>query len=438
MKKLLLSILLAGLYSGMSGFAQQPTHIQQLMTKRAEAQNNVTKPLNRPAKSSSADDQTFKDIKFTYATISYMGKYESEDLFGEPLTLGSYYLTLSTGKIDYLGYLDGQGIQVDIMIYNKLPESEDITVPTGTYTPAPMFEETEETFDTLFPEMTVQVNADGSDQLTKTIYNFLEQGTITIKESTNANEYTVIIDLMASNSETYEETAVTGSYSGKISTFNDDPSRCDLLPVADYKMDIPKLRSTYDSTNKKFKLDFYSTPLKSQTGKPGSAEFPCGEGHFFTTTLQLAAKPGDDIDAFATTYHCGTDNSTYAKGQWFFNESNGLGMAIGTYLAIYDANVRPSYTFASDGTVKIDQTDTNGVYLFTLDLSADNGTKMYGSWRGKLDGTPVEDNAIDGILEDESYTPVQYYNLQGIKVENPDNGFFIKHAGNKITKVYIK
>ena len=113
-------------------------------------------------------------------------------------------------------------------------------------------------------------------------------------------------------------------------------------------------------------------------------------------------------------------------------------MAIGTYLAIYDANVRPSYTFASDGTVKIDQTDTNGVYLFTLDLSADNGTKMYGSWRGKLDGTPVEDNAIDGILEDESYTPVQYYNLQGIKVENPDNGFFIKHAGNKITKVYIK
>ena len=31
-----------------------------------------------------------------------------------------------------------------------------------------------------------------------------------------------------------------------------------------------------------------------------------------------------------------------------------------------------------------------------------------------------------------------YYNLQGVKVANPENGVFIKVQGNKSSKVYIK
>ncbi len=33
--------------------------------------------------------------------------------------------------------------------------------------------------------------------------------------------------------------------------------------------------------------------------------------------------------------------------------------------------------------------------------------------------------------------PVEYYNLQGVKVENPENGVFIKRQGNKATKVVL-
>ena len=47
-------------------------------------------------------------------------------------------------------------------------------------------------------------------------------------------------------------------------------------------------------------------------------------------------------------------------------------------------------------------------------------------------------NSIDGISVDSEDAPVEYYNLQGVKVENPSNGVFIKVQGNKTEKVYIK
>ena len=33
--------------------------------------------------------------------------------------------------------------------------------------------------------------------------------------------------------------------------------------------------------------------------------------------------------------------------------------------------------------------------------------------------------------------PLEYYNLQGVKVENPENGIFIKKQGNKAVKVIL-
>ena len=43
---------------------------------------------------------------------------------------------------------------------------------------------------------------------------------------------------------------------------------------------------------------------------------------------------------------------------------------------------------------------------------------------------------IDGINAD-AKAPVEYYNLQGVKVENPSNGIFIKKQGSKTTKVVL-
>lgn len=51
-------------------------------------------------------------------------------------------------------------------------------------------------------------------------------------------------------------------------------------------------------------------------------------------------------------------------------------------------------------------------------------------------------NAVSGIedvvVDSDNNAPVEYYNLQGIKVENPENGIYIRVQGNTVTKVLIK
>ena len=42
------------------------------------------------------------------------------------------------------------------------------------------------------------------------------------------------------------------------------------------------------------------------------------------------------------------------------------------------------------------------------------------------------------VVEEEINAPVEYYNLQGVKVANPSNGIFIKVQGNKASKVLVK
>ena len=46
-----------------------------------------------------------------------------------------------------------------------------------------------------------------------------------------------------------------------------------------------------------------------------------------------------------------------------------------------------------------------------------------------------ESTAIEEIEAEEA--EVEYYNLQGVKVENPEKGIFIKKQGNKATKVIL-
>lgn len=45
------------------------------------------------------------------------------------------------------------------------------------------------------------------------------------------------------------------------------------------------------------------------------------------------------------------------------------------------------------------------------------------------------DAAVEGIVADDS-TPV-YYNLNGVRINNPEKGIFIKRQGNKTTKVIL-
>lgn len=46
-------------------------------------------------------------------------------------------------------------------------------------------------------------------------------------------------------------------------------------------------------------------------------------------------------------------------------------------------------------------------------------------------------SGIADIVADEN-APVEYFNLQGIRVANPENGLYIRRQGNKVTKVIVK
>jgi len=45
---------------------------------------------------------------------------------------------------------------------------------------------------------------------------------------------------------------------------------------------------------------------------------------------------------------------------------------------------------------------------------------------------------IEDIVVESDDAPVEYFNLQGVKVENPSNGIYIRRQGDKVTKVAIR
>ena len=50
---------------------------------------------------------------------------------------------------------------------------------------------------------------------------------------------------------------------------------------------------------------------------------------------------------------------------------------------------------------------------------------------------PSDPTGIDDIEADNN-APVEYFNLQGVRVSNPENCLFIRRQGNKFTKVILK
>lgn len=49
----------------------------------------------------------------------------------------------------------------------------------------------------------------------------------------------------------------------------------------------------------------------------------------------------------------------------------------------------------------------------------------------------VRTGAIDGVEADSSL-PVEYYNLQGVRVANPGSGVYIRRQGDSVTKVAVR
>ena len=54
---------------------------------------------------------------------------------------------------------------------------------------------------------------------------------------------------------------------------------------------------------------------------------------------------------------------------------------------------------------------------------------------GKIMVIDPENTGIDNVAADDVNAPVEYFNLQGVRVDNPTSGFYVKKQGNKVSKV---
>ncbi len=77
------------------------------------------------------------------------------------------------------------------------------------------------------------------------------------------------------------------------------------------------------------------------------------------------------------------------------------------------------------------------VVLSTTKAGTDYGIKLrqisvYGS-----ETAPAVTTGIESVAADDAQAPVEYYNLSGIRVLNPENGLYIRRQGSKVQKVIL-
>ena len=89
-------------------------------------------------------------------------------------------------------------------------------------------------------------------------------------------------------------------------------------------------------------------------------------------------------------------------------------------------------------------------YGQTVDLGAYVGKKIQigfhytstaeiaGTWEIKNVKVTADKAGVNDIMADDDNAPVVYYNLQGVRVENPANGLYIRVQGKKATKVLVR
>lgn len=89
-------------------------------------------------------------------------------------------------------------------------------------------------------------------------------------------------------------------------------------------------------------------------------------------------------------------------------------------------------------------------YGQTIDLGAYVGKKIQigfhytstaeiaGTWEIKNVKVTADKAGVNDIMADDDNAPVVYYNLQGVRVENPANGLYIRVQGKKATKVLVR
>lgn len=108
------------------------------------------------------------------------------------------------------------------------------------------------------------------------------------------------------------------------------------------------------------------------------------------------------------------------------------------HVVLYDASCAEVANSAE--ILVTDPTSESNAFFTTIWSDVKAGTYLLteSGGTGRFSGLAYEtgSSAIETIVVDEN-APVEYYNLQGVRIANPEHGLYIKRQGNKVTKVIL-
>ncbi len=153
-------------------------------------------------------------------------------------------------------------------------------------------------------------------------------------------------------------------------------------------------------------------------GPTGCNEFYMGDDIYFVY-------PINDYDkgAYSNIIKL-SENGDFDGAELYYTfPQNGMsdgvyGQGVGPRIQVYDINV------------VTDDNGKNGAYIFTY--KAMNGFAYYLFAEEGFQGAGVE-----GVEAADPNAPVEYFNLQGVRVANPENGIFVRRQGANVTKVVL-
>lgn len=94
-----------------------------------------------------------------------------------------------------------------------------------------------------------------------------------------------------------------------------------------------------------------------------------------------------------------------------------------------------SWTFISAGDIALTAYEGKKMQ-FAYKYTSEDGKS--GSWEIKNVKITAKKGAGVADIEAAEAAPVEYFNLQGVRVANPENGLYIRRQGNKVAKVLVK
>lgn len=92
----------------------------------------------------------------------------------------------------------------------------------------------------------------------------------------------------------------------------------------------------------------------------------------------------------------------------------------------------------ADGNAKISNKGREGAYLSWKAYNQNFELVTTDKETGTIQLYASNAAGVNDIVAEDSNAPVEYYNLQGVRVANPENGLYIRVQGKKATKVLVK